>query len=96
MSTTSDITRRPGDTTSFDPDGCRVAALLLALIQDGPWHQHELPEVLDTLVLLSRGHKPSAVADAISSTTGHPRGYGYIRSVRSRAVQALSGEQAAA
>lgn len=75
---------------NFDPDGCRTASLMLTLIQEGPWHELELTDALDTLVLLSRGHAPKDVAEAISQSSGRLRGYGYVRSVRKRAADALT------
>lgn len=79
--------------TPLDPDGCCFAALMLIFIEHGPWHELELPDVLDALVLLSRGHSPAAVAEAISQASGRARGYGYIRSVRKRAANTLNSAQ---
>lgn len=71
------------------PEVYRSAALMLTLIRSGPWHEHELTDALDALVLMSRGHSLTTAAQAVTCSSGRLRGPGYIRSVRRRAAETL-------
>ena len=90
------MSSKPADKAHAEPhpDGCQFAICSINLLINGTWTISELPEVLDTLVLLSRAETTDAeVARELTRTTGVTRGRGYVRSVRTRSAQTLHRHQ---